>query len=251
MHGRIDKYQNRLDKVVPKLKKDLGTIITYATKAAGLDVHEKTVMLALKVASMCNPLAAIFGGASIQDVMRAAAELANAIARVVKIAKVKRGFDELAEKARDIGERLEQNDDFLGVVKILIKTNSNTRLESFSNSMNTFLTKYNDYNPQVTLPEIAGLTSYWHSLIEAACGVIEETDSAASSVPKSILYAQGFCEFTPALADEMTAIYEEIYEYQFDLKDAMAAYVRSSVALDAAKEINTEFEEVTKLNVNS
>ena len=57
--------------------------------------------------------------------------------------------------------------------------------------------------------------------------------------------------YTPALADEMTAIYEEIYEYQFDLIDAMAAYVRSSVALDAAKEINTEFEEVTKLNVNS
>ena len=43
--------------------------------------------------------------------------------------------------------------------------------------------------------------------------------------------------------------YEEIYEYQFDLMDAMAAYVRSSVALDAAKEINTEFEEVTAINI--
>ena len=49
----------------------------------------------------------------------------------------------------------------------------------------------------------------------------------------------------------MTAIYEEIYEYQFELMDAMAAYVRSSVALDAAKDINTEFEEVTNLNINS
>ena len=236
--------------MVPKLKKDLSVIIKYATIAAGLDVAEKTVLLALEVAAAWNPLKAIFGGGSIQDVMSAAADLANAIARVVKITKVKSAFDEMAEKARDIGERLQENDDFLGEVKILIETNSNTR-ESFNDSMNTFLTKYKDYDPQVTLPEIAGLTSYWHSLIEAACGVIEDTDGTASSVPKSILYAQGFCESTPALADEMTAIYEEIYEYQFDLIDAMAAYVRSSVALDAAKEINTEFEEVTKLNVNS
>ena len=81
--------------------------------------------------------------------------------------------------------------------------------------------------------------------------MIEDADGTLSSVPKSILYAQGFCESTPALADEMIAIYEEIYEYQFDLMGAMAAYVRSSVALDAAKDINTEFEEVTKLNVNS
>ena len=226
------------------------TIIKYAIIAAGLDVAEKTVLLALEVAAACNPLAAIFGGGSIQDILRAAADLANAIARVVKIAKVKSALDELAEKARDIGERLQKNDEFLGVVKKLIKTKSNTR-ESFKASMNTFLTKYNDYNPQVTLPEIAGLTSYWHSLIEAACGVIEDTDGIASSVPKSILNNKGLCESTPALADEMTAIYEEIYEYQFDLIDAMAAYVRSSVALDAAKEINTEFEEVTKLNVNS
>ena len=50
--------------------------------------------------------------------------------------------------------------------------------------MSTFLAKYNDYNPQVTLPEISGITSYWHSLIEAACGVIEDTDGTASSVPK-------------------------------------------------------------------
>ena len=251
IHGRIDEYQKRLDIVVPKLKKDLSVIIKYATKAAGLDVAEKTVLLALEVADACNPLKAIFGpGGSIQDVMRATADLANAIARTVKIAKVKRAFDELAEKTRDIGERLEKNDEFLGVVKILIETKSNTR-ESFKASMNTFLTKYNDYNPQVTLPEISGHISYWHSLIEAACGVIEETDSAASSVHKSILNNKGLCESTPALADEMTAIYEEIYEYQFDLMDAMAAYVRSSVALDAAKEINNEFQEVTKLNVNS
>ena len=250
IRGRINEYQKRLDIVVPKLKKDLSVIIKYAIIAAGLDVAEKTVFLALEIAAACNPLKAIFGGGSVQDILSAAADLANAIARVVKIAKVKSALDELAEKARGIGERLQKNDEFLAVVKKLIKTKSNTR-ESFKTSMNTFLTKYNDYNPQVTLPEIAGLTSYWHSLIEAACGVIEDTDGIASSVPKSILNNKGLCESTPALADEMTAIYEEIYEYQFDLMDAMAAYVRSSVALDAAKEINTEFEEVTKLNVNS
>ena len=251
IHGRIDDYQNRLDKVVPKLKKDLDVIIKYAIIEAGLDVREKTVLLFLEIVATFNPLEKFFGeDSSLQDVLRAAADLVNAIAQVVKIAKVKSALDELAEKGRDIGEKLEKNDEFLGIVKSLIKKKSNKR-ESFKTSMNSFLTKYNDYNPQVTLPEISGLTSYWHSLIEAACDVIEETDGIAASVPKIILNNKGLCESTPALADEVTAIYEEIYEYQFDLIDAMAAYVRSSVALDAAKEINNEFEEVTKLNVDS
>ena len=142
--------------MVPKLKKDLGTIITYAIVAAGLNVHKKTLLLALDVASMCNPLAAIYGGGSIQDVLRAAADLANAISRVVKITKVKIALDELSEKARDIGEKLQKNDEFLGEVKILIETKSNTR-ESFKTSLNNFLTKYNDYTPNVTLSDISGL----------------------------------------------------------------------------------------------
>ena len=50
---------------------------------------------------------------------------------------------------------------------------------------------------------------------------------------------------------KMISLYEEIYDYQFDMVDAMAAYVRSSVTLDAAKEISSEFTEVTKLNINS
>ena len=251
IHGRIDDYQKRLDVVVNDLKDKLGDIIYFTLIAVELDVSEKIVLSALEVVAVFNPQKILFGlSASTHDVLRAIAELANAIARVIKLKEVKIEVDRLSEKARDIGERLEKNDEFLKVVKSLIHKETNTR-ESFQTSMSTFLAKYNDYNPQVTLPEISGITSYWHSLIEAACGVIEDTDGTASSVPKDIVYHKHLCESTPALADEMTAIYEEIYEYQFELMDAMAAYVRSSVALDAAKDINTEFEEVTNLNINS
>ena len=249
--GRIKVYQERLDTVIGKLRSDMTSIIVTAIVGVSLNIAEKTVLLALDIAAAYNPIKAVFTSNNLQDVINAAADLANAIADAVKLGKVNSAYNELRTEITTLGEKLQKNDKFLKTVNDLIKQSDLTDRAVFEETKDKFLADYNAYDPLVKLSDITGVSSLWQNLIGAVCDVIGNIDSALGAVAKGVAYGLGLCESIPALVDEMTTIYEEIYEYQFDLMDSIAAYIRASVGLDAAKEISTEFEEVTKLNIDS
>ena len=250
INGRLNDYKTSSMQIAKEVQTDVTFLLIQTFIAAGYDVAERTIVLAMQVAEALNPLKFIFGGGSAQDVVAATAALANAISNIVKLASVQRTFNRLKDQSISLAIRLEKNDDFLLNVRNLIEQDTVTR-EQFQRSRDTFIQQYNAYNPQVTRPEIAEIASLWIGVIESACGVLDSIDSASGSAVKSVIYNGGYCSRPQTLAEKMIATYEEIYDFQFDLIDAMASYVRSSVALDAASGINTDFTDVSRLNVNS
>ncbi len=253
VEGRIETYQKRLDNVVGQLKRGMTVLFKDAFKAVELNIKEKTIVLALDIAAAYNPLKQMFTGDNVQDIIESAAALANAIADAVKLTSVKSAYDKLTAKITDLSKRLNENNVFLRMVyNNFIKNGKQiTNRAEFQVSKNNFLEKYNDYNPKVKSYEITAVGSFWQNLIGAICDVVSGIDTTLGAVGKGIVSGKGHCESLPSLVDELTTIYEEIYDYQFELMDSMAAYIRASVSLDAAKEISNEFKEVTKLNINS
>ena len=250
VNGRLEYYTRSVNRIVGKLKQDVAFLLKQAFIGVGLNIAEKIIIQAVAIAEAGNPLKWVFSGGALTDALKAAAELSNAIADLVKLTRIKSSFNKLKSTTADVATRIEKNNDFLQNVKNLINRKTVTR-KQFEASKSSFVEKYTAYDPQVTKPELVEIGTIWVNVVDAICGVIDAIDTAAGSVVKNIVYKSGLCSSLKHQVEKMFSTYEEIYDFQFDLINAMAAYVRSSVALDAAKEINSEFTEVTKLNVNS
>ena len=248
--GRLDTYQSELNRISVTMKRDLKTILESAIAIATGDVVQRTIELAVALIDGANPLKAIFGEGSLQDIYDAAANLANAIANLAKAVNLHSAFNELRTKTKQISDGFSANDEFLANVKKLIDKKS-LGTDEFKSNRDEFLTQYNDYSPKVTKPQVAGLAAFWTAMIDEACEIINGAGTAAGGAGRAVVVSQGLCWKTKVKATEMIELYEEIYDFQFQLMDAMASQMRAENALDAAKAINTEFTEVSDLNPDS
>ena len=250
VNGRLEVYQNSVKRIMGKLKRDMADLLHNAFISVGLEIAEKAVILAMEIAEAVNPLKWLTGGGPARDLLEATGDLLNAIAEIVKLAQIKSSLNKLIVKSSDIGEKIERNDNFLQNVKNLIDRKTVSR-EDFEHSKRKFIQQYTAYDPQVTKPELVEMGALWEILIDSACDVIDSTTSAAAAPVKSYVNNKGYCISLKSQTAKMVSTYEEIYDYQFDLIDTMAAYVRSSVSLDAAEEISSEFTEFTKVDLDS
>ena len=250
VNGRIRRYQNSVRTVVGKLKRDMVFLLFNAFLSVGLEIAERTIVLAMEIAEAVNPLKWIFGGGSAKGILEATGALLNAIADLVSVVRISVDFSRLKSKSLDIATRLERNDAFLQNVKNIIERDTVSR-EDFERSKNEFVQQYVAYSPQVDRPELVEIGSLWNILIDTTCGIIQGTTSALAAPIKALVNGLGLCTSMKSQTAKMISYYTEIFNFQFTLIDSMASYVRTSVSLDAAKEINNEFTEVTKLDVNS
>ncbi len=241
--GRLTKYARSATEIVTLVKKDMAALLILAFEGVGFEVAEKIVILAMTIAERANPLKWIIGDVSIKDIIEATADLANSLAKRAELGTIQTAFNNLKDTISDIAERLDVNKRFLEDVKVLVFQETATR-EQFEKSKSMFVAKYGEYSPQVTNNELEAVSSLWNTLIDATCDIIDGLDGSAANGIKLLVKSQAYCIDLKTHITNMTSLYDEIYDYQFDLMDAMAAYVRSSVALDAAKEISTEFTEI-------
>ncbi len=248
--GQLVHYNKAIKSIVSVVKRDMKILLDKTLLAAGLNIAEKVIVLAMEIASAFNPLKWLTGGTSAKDILEATADLANAIADRVQVKAIFRAFNDLRTKIKQFSDKIGKNDAFLQNVKKLVYKETETR-EAFDKSKKEFLQQYRDYTPQVTKPEIDEIGAIWEVLIGATCDVVDGFDTALAAPIKSWIYDEGYCISLVKDTAKLVSTYEEIYDYQFDLMDSMASYVRASVALDAAAEINTEFTEITNLNINA
>lgn len=246
--SRIEAYQDDLNRLLPVVKEKLLSIILNAIKAADLNVNEKTVLLALDLLDASNPLKHIFGGGPVQDVINSAADLSNALVDSKRANRVKESFDDLKMKSEEIIRGLEANDRFLETMTKIVRRSTLSEKE-FQTAKEEFLNSYREYNSEVTRPQIVGLRSYWINLVDEACNIILGTDSSLSSALKES--ASEDCLNVKTKIAEMMAIYEEIYDFQFDLIDALVRKIMAQSTVNAARNLQREFIDSRELNPNA
>lgn len=153
-------------------------------------------------------------------------------------------FDELKDKTISISDRFKNNSEFLENIRVLITSAGQDKSSTdFETRKQKFLTDYGCYDPKVEKPELTGMTTTWANLIDAACAVITDQKTALAQTTVAWVRSSGLCSKTKVLAQEMIATYEEIYDFQFELVEAMATYMRAETSLDAAASITAGYEE--------
>ncbi|XP_028390790.1 uncharacterized protein LOC114515691 [Dendronephthya gigantea] len=248
--GTLNTYETSIENLAREVATGLSDLLLYAIGTSSADLIQKTAVLAMQIADACNPLKTLFGGGAATDVLGAADELALAIANVAKSAKLQSSFGELIDKTEKIMNKFDDNSEFLRTVKELLKKidAEETSDSSFEDNKITFIEKYNAYTPGVTKPELTEMTATWETVLDEACNVIDGAETTGAAAIKAIVDGLGLCWKVKIKAQKMIETYCEIYDFQFDLMDALAAYVRSATAVNAASDMNENYAQVAQSN---
>ena len=243
--GRLDVFKNRIKSVTGDFKKKMGVLLDQMILGAGLELAEAVVTMALAIADACNPIGWITGGTDPNSVADAVAKVANAVAQLAQGIAVQVAWNGVQTKATEISNKFQVNRVFLEKVKKLVYQETESR-EDFETAKNTFLEQYTGYKPQVLPDELVEMTSLWSGLVEAACEVINSFQTTLGLGAAAVIKGQNLCVDLPVLADRMGELYQNLYDFQFDLMDALAEYMRARVTMDAAEEISTELTTITQ-----
>ncbi|KAL3861522.1 hypothetical protein ACJMK2_007551 [Sinanodonta woodiana] len=250
----IDRYKTASAQSASKMDSYMDQLIKAALAAAIGDQVEAALKLSFAIAEACNTLKTIFAGGSATDILDAAQGFSQAMANVAKAAKLKDAFDTLISEIRIYAAKINKNEIYLNNVVSLITSLKTSALSSSSSSSSTslssefeaqkqrFLDDYNNYTPAVRKDEMRGITVYWGNLISEACDLLDSTSGTVSGITKTILAAQRTCPNAKVEVQKLITTYEEIYDFQFKLMDALAACMRAIAAYRAANVINSDFE---------
>ena len=246
INGRLNKYKSNIETLSTELGNQVGTLIDYAIAAVSVELVEDTAQCVLAAAVLMNPVEKLFGGSSAGDYIDRMAKLADTLTLVGEILSRGKIFNKLVNDAKDIRKRLNNNAHFLEDVRIILDgIQKGTSADDFASIKQKFLDDYKVYDPQVEKPELSAMTGKWEEMIEGTCQVILECTTNLCAGPKAIVRRQVLCPKAKAKAQEMIATYEEIYDFQFELIESMATYMRAAVSLDAASSITGDYDALT------
>ncbi len=233
--------------VIPSANEQFFKKIKNAIKKGGKAI-KKGVKYAISKVRKIPGIGKFFPG-NIMDAFNLGLDkISQIVPLVAKMRAIYKTFKKLGTSTDDINDRLKKNDGFLIDIENLINKDNNVTRNQFETSKNNFLAKYRSFQPAVQRYEITEMAAVWKKLIDASCETINSVKTLEAGVIQSRIYNKGLCNICPRLAERMITIYGSIYDFQFELISTMIEYVRSSVALDAAKEITTDTSEVSKVN---
>ena len=264
INSTLNKYNERVNTSKKDVGEMLGGILSLAVKAKSVQVYEKTAQLVAASVSMLNPIAAITGGASVTEVKDRADELATVAADLAKAQYFQNMLELVKQNTEQMGKELRKNQLYLeNVYKLIdgVLKSKTLPSEDFESRKLSFLAKYNSYTPAVTKPDITEVMAEWEELVTEGCKLLESATGAYTEVAKAIARAvrmdkddstslsKYLCYSTPIAMKKMAETYDEIYDFQFQLMDAFANYMRSMTSKKAAENIGKSFGDIKEQKV--
>ena len=102
-----------------------------------------------------------------------------------------------------------------------------------------FLNEYTNYDPVFTAGAFGKIGTLLAETIEDLCSLIFEGETSLSSIHQTIFAAgHGSCINAKTDVERLLATYDEMYDFQFDLMEAMAEFARATVSMKSAQEIS-------------
>ena len=223
------------------LQKRVTDDVTAAIKAAeaitSVQVAEATAALATKIAEESNPIAAVFSGVDTMGLRERAEEVAKAAAGVAKAVALAESLKALATDTIAIGTDLHNNQNQIKSMVNLVNKIKNNQADNIDDDAETFIAEYFRYKPKVDRHRMARNIAMWGAFKESTCKLLDEVEGVGAQVGKAIAGSHLLCERLQGTIAEFSVLRENIFDFQFDLVDRLAAVVRGNVAEKLAASI--------------
>ena len=230
LKDKLKEFDNRAGTLSRKLEKDVQGAMKALITAQALQVAEESLVLGLKIAENSNPLKVIFGGVEAGDiyeqtagVARAIAEAGKGVALMVNLASV---YEDLSALARDFKDNAAQISNLYDMVEAIKKK----KIEEIGFGADKFIKGYGDYTPKVSKARLAQNDALWAAFKDSTCDLLFSAQDVGVSATQGMVGGLLLCEKLEGTLAEFAALRENIFDFQFDLVDALAGVVRGDVA---------------------
>ncbi|ESO84583.1 hypothetical protein LOTGIDRAFT_168648 [Lottia gigantea] len=234
--GRLTVFKMKIESLSVKVVKKFKVVFHFSVGINVVELVSKAAELGIAIAQVVHPGNKILGGSSILDLLDTINELAQAGVTTAIIAQLNdRAFPELIEKARNIGNGFKDNERQLSEAKKLID-----ELKGGKDAVataNNFLGKYNAYNPKVLKSDITSYGKKWEVVSDQLCEAAFSSGTAAAALGEIGLASTGDCVKIKVIIAELITVYEELYDYQFDLMDSLSNAARAYLAYKKANNL--------------
>ena len=237
LKDKLKEFDTRAGTLSEKLDGDVkGAMIALVT-AQALQVIEESTILGLKIAEHANVLKVIFGGLEAGDiyeqtteVARAIAEAARGIALMVNLASV---YDDLSALDKDFIDNADQIANLYDMVEAIKKN----KIEDIGFDADRFIKGYGDYTPKVSKARLAQNDALWAAFKDSTCDLLFSAQGIGAAATQGVVGGMLLCEKLEGTLAEFAALRENIFDFQFDLVDALARVVRGEVAKKLSESI--------------
>ena len=226
---KLSEFREKSDEISKKVEKDIKNAMAAMVTVLAGQLVEESVILSLKIAEHTNPLKVIFGGVEVGDiyeqlaeVTRAAQELTHGVALRISLVKVIKDSADLAENFKD-------NANQISSMQTLVKAIEANKVDEIGYDADKFIKAYSDYTPKVNRARLAKNDALWATFKSETCDLLFGAQGAGAALGQGVVGGMLLCERLEGTLAEFSALRENVFDFQFDLVDSLAAVIRGNV----------------------
>ncbi|KAL9969707.1 hypothetical protein ACROYT_G021959 [Oculina patagonica] len=237
LKDKLKEFDGKATTLSAKVEKDIKDAMTALLVTQAAQVIEESTILGLKIAEHANPLKVIFGGVEAGDIYEQTAEVARSLQELARgsalMANLKSVYEDMSGLAKDFKDNADQISNLDKMVEAITK---NT-IEDIGFDADKFIKGYGDYTPKVSKARLAKNDALWAAFKGSTCDLLFGAQGVGASVSQGVVGGMLLCERLEGTLAEFAALRENIFDFQFDLVDALARVVRGNVARKLAQSI--------------
>jgi hypothetical protein len=240
IQGELDRYETNMADVERKVINDVAVAMGYMAATALANLAEEITTLAAKIAENCNPIKVIFTGVDVGDILEEAAEVANAASIIVRATALMISFQRLVTDSLEIGKAFNGengNSNQITSLKTVVDQIRNNQAQNIGVDADKFIEEYGAYTPQTDRSRLERNNALWSAFKDATCEILNGEVGIAGAIPQAISGGMLICEKLEGTLAQFFTIREEIFDFQFQLVDAVANVVRGNIARRLAQNI--------------
>ncbi|KAK3739424.1 hypothetical protein QZH41_004656 [Actinostola sp. cb2023] len=233
----LDRYTTTLATVETKLKNDINEAMTLMQVILAGNLVEETAKLVALVMTNSNPLKLIFGGADVSDVMDQSGKVADAAAELAHGIALFVALDDLTKDSLQLTRAFGSNAQQISTLQSVVDKIRNGQGNDIGEDSDKFIEEYSAYTPQTDRSILAKNDALWSAFKDATCDVLNGEVGVAGSIPKGIAGGKLLCERLEGTLAQFFTLREDIFDFQNQLVDSVAAVVRGNLAQRFARNI--------------
>lgn len=235
---KLNDYSTRMDTLSKKLQKDMRAAMAALKTAQVLQAIEEVVLLKLKIAENLNPLKALFGGVSAGDIYEQSVEVARAFQELTRSIALLANLESAYTDTMNLAKAFTDNTGQIASLNVLVEAIKKNKINDVGIDADKFIGDYGGYTPKVDRSKLAKNDALWGAFKESTCDLLYGAQGIGAAAVQTVTGGMLLCENLEGTLAEFTTLREDIFDFQFDLVDALARVVRGNVAKKLAKSIS-------------
>ena len=246
----ISFINNRLDKFTEKLTNLNESLYFDATYISDATVISTSIDAALSwvraIAKMAVGISSAIGGkfGDLISGFDAVNEATQSTINAIRAGTIPKLIKDVKGDSEAIFKGFENTRKFLTLTADLLDLEKKEGIEDIEGTRQAFLDRYDEFDPEVGTDDIARMSVKWETIVDLIGISLDGITQAGASGGKAVIYANNYIERMKFYLPQITALLQSRFNFQFDLMNTLAAYLRAKLAETSVKELKGSIEEM-------